>query len=208
MSSASSQIFWKSSDPEGTLRVALTAANTRLEELALQQWEPTTATIGGIRDYKLCCLAADPVAWSSLLLHLNSRLAHPLAARMSAELVDPVTVFDEFDQVAWGFSVYEAGNCIARFWNCPAIVEEDPQTCAVNPDLIARLFDVPVERVAPYLTHVNPDVDGHGKVFADDEFSLGDHWVRCDFMRRLGLHYPNPGEPGTRHVFIKERRVN
>jgi hypothetical protein len=208
MSSASSQLFWKSTDPEATLRAALAQSNARIQELSSQQWDPNTATIGGIRDYQLCCLAPDAGAWSSLLLHLNSQLADPVATALSTATSAPVVAFYEFDQFAWGFGVFEKGHPLARFWNRPEVVEEDPGDCIVDPNFIARKFGVGVEAVAPYLKHLDPDADEPGKAFSGDEFSLGDHWVRCDLMRRLGLRYPNPGEPGTRHVFIKESGVN
>jgi hypothetical protein len=208
MSSASSQIFWKSTDPEATLRAALVQVNVRIQELSSQQWDPNTATIGGIRDYRLCCLAPDAGAWSSLLLHLNSQLADPLAAALSTATRLPTVAFYEFDQCAWGFTVYDKGQPVAQFWNRPDSVEEDASACTVDPSFIAGKFGVGVEAVAPYLKHLDPDADEPGKALPADEFSLGDHWVRCDFMRRLGLRYPNPGEPGTRHVLIKERGIN
>ena len=208
MSSASSQLFWKSPDPEAALRDALAKANVRIRELPSQQWDPNAATIGGIRDCQLCFLASDASGWSSLLLHLNSQLADPLAAALSAMTGTLVVAFNEFDQSAWGFGVFEKGQPVARFWNRPEVVEEDPLGCAVNPNLIAGRFGVGVEAVAPYLSHVDVDADQLGKAFPGDEFTLGDHWVRCDFMRRLGLRYPNSAELGTRHVFIKEPGVN
>lgn len=208
MSSASSQLFWKSTDPEVTLRAALAQANARLQELPSQHLDPNTAMIGGIRDYQVCCLAPDVAAWSSLLLHLNSQLADTLAAVLSTATGAPVVAFYEYDQFAWGFAVFENGHTVARFWNRPEVVEEDPLACTVSPNLIAGMFGVGFEGVAPYLKHLDPETDDPGKAFPGDEFSLGDHWVRCDFMRRMGLRYPNPGEPGTRHVFIKEPGVN
>jgi hypothetical protein len=208
MSSTSSQIFWKSTDPEATLLAALEQANAPLHELSSQQWDPNTATIGGIRDYRLCFLAPDADAWSSLLLHLNSQLADPLAASLSTATSSPTVAFYEFDQCAWGFTVYDNGQAVARFWNRPEVVEEDPSACTVDPISIAGKFGVGVEAAAPYLKHLDADAEQPDKALPADEFSLGDHWVRCDFMRRLGLRYRNPGEPGTRHVFIKERGIN
>jgi hypothetical protein len=206
--SASSQLFWKSPDPEASLGAALGKAGTRLQELTSQQWDPKTSTIGGVRDYQLSCLAPGPGTWSSLLLHLNSQLADPIAAELSTESGSPVIVFHEYDQSAWGFNVYENGHPVARFWNRPDVVEEDPREYAVSPTLVARLFGVGVEAVTPYLHHLDPEADDVGMAYPDDEFSLGDHWVRCDFMRRVGLRYPDPGEPGTRHVFVAEPGVN
>ena len=205
---SSSQLFWKSPDPEATLRGALATVNARIQELPSQQWDPNTGTIGGIRDHQLCCLAADASAWSSLLLHLNSQLAEPLSAALSMATGTPVVGFYELDQSAWGFDVHERGQLVARFWNRPELAEEGPLSSVADPKVIAAKFGVGAEDIAPYLEHLDPDADEPGKAFPADEFSLGDHWVRCDFMRRLGLRYPNPGEPGTRHVLIREPDVN
>ncbi len=203
-----SQLFWKSTDPEAALRAALAKANARLQELPSQQWDPNTATIGGIRDYQLCSLAPDPNGWSSLLLHLNSELHRQLGPALHTDTCSPVIAFYEYDQIAWGFAVFGEGQAVDWFCNRPEVADHDPTYCTVDPYYIADLFGVDAETVAPYLKHLDPNADEPGKAFADDAFSLGDHWVRCDFMRRLGLRYPNPGEPGTRHVYIKEPGVN
>ena len=205
--SSSSQLFWKSPDPEASLRAALGKAKTKIEELSSQQWDPATSTIGGVRDHQLCWLAEDAANWSSLLLHLNSELADPVGAELSSASDNPVIAFNEFDQAAWGFTVYENGRPVTRFWNRPDVVEEDPRECTVRPNFIAGLFGVGVDVVAPYLSHLDPEAAEVGKAFSDDEFPLEDHWVRCDFMRRVGLRYPDPGEAGTRHVFIAEPGV-
>ena len=205
--SASTQLYWKSHEPEAPLRDALAKVNAWIEELPSQRWDPKSATIGGIRDSELSCIAPVKSAWSSLLLRLNSQLADPLAAALSTATGSPVVAFYEFEQAAWGFNVYEKGLSVARFWNRPDYVEEDPRSCAVDPKVIAGRFGVGVEEIAPYLNQFGPDADEPGKAFPDDEFELDNHWVRCDFMRRLGLRYPEPGEPGTRHFFLRESTV-
>jgi hypothetical protein len=202
--SSSSQLYWKSPEPEATLREALAKVDARVEELPSQRWDPNTATIGGIRDTELSCIAPDGGAWSSLLLALNSQLTDPLAAALSTATDRPVIAFHEFEQATWGFEVYEQGQSVARFWNRPDYLEEDPRSCAVDPKVLAARFGVGVEELAPYLNHLDPGADEAGKAFPGDEFELDDHWVRCDFMRRLGLPYPEPGEPGTRHFLLRE----
>jgi hypothetical protein len=202
--SASSQVYWKSPEPEATLRDALTKLDARIQELPSQRWDTKTSTIGGVRDSELSCLAAAGGAWSSLLLRLNSEFAEPLAAALSAATGTPAVAFYEFEQAAWGFDVFEKGQSVARFWNRPDYVEEDPGSCAVDPKVLAGRFGVGVEEIAPYLAHLDPDDDERGKAFPADEFDLGDHWVRCDFMRRLGLRYPDPDEPGSRHFLLRE----
>jgi len=202
--SLSSQLYWRSPEPEAVLRDALAKVDARIEELPSQQWDPKNATIGGVRDSELSCIAPDAARWSSLLLRLNSMLADPLAVALSEATGGAVIAFYEFEQAAWGFDVYEKGEAVARFWNRPDYVEEDPGSCAVDPQILAGRFGVGVDEIAPYLKHLAPDANELGKAFPADEFELGDHWVRCDFMRRLGLRYPEPGEPGSRHFLLRE----
>jgi hypothetical protein len=208
MSGSSSHISWKSPDPEGTLSAGLGKLGVSLQELPSQKWDPKTLTIGGIRDYKLCTFVPDPSGWSFLLLHLYSQLGDPLATELSKSTFVPVIIFYEFDQCAWGFSIFEKGIRVGMFWNRPDVVEEDPQSCVVLPENLARSFNVSSDTLAPYLRHLRPDEDDPGPAMEDDKHSLGDHWVRCDFMKRLGLRYPDGSEPNKRHVLIREAGVN
>jgi hypothetical protein len=208
MSSLSCHVSWKSLDTESLLHASLTKVNYKIQELPSQEWDASTSWIGGIRDYKLCMLAPNRNSWSFLLLHLNSQLADSLAQEVSNSSASPVIVFCEYDQIAWGFSIFDAGHCIAHFWNRPECVEEETSLCSVKAEQVANSFSVDAKLITPYLIRLNPNDEDQGRVFPDDQFSLGDHWVRCDFMRRLGMRYPNPGDAGTRYVYIKETGVN
>jgi hypothetical protein len=134
-------------------------------------------------------------------------LGESLAAELSKSSSHPVVVFHEYDQSAWGFTVYRTGDVIARFWNRPNVVEVDPESCRVSADSIADVFAVESRVVASYLRHFDTSEEP-GKAWDDDEYTLGDHWVRCDFMKRLGMHYPDPGTPGTRYILIPETGIN
>lgn len=206
--SSSSHISWRSKTAEADLASALRSLGRSITELESQQWDSKTSTIGGIRDYKLCTLKPTDDAWSFLLLHLDSELSDPLAAELSKLTDDPVLVFYEFNQCAWGLSVYENGARVCRFWNRPEVVEEDPHSCALDPEYFAKHFGVGISSIAPYLQHIDPDSEEGVKAFGEDRFTLDDHWVRCDFMERLGLPYPDPGTTGTRHVYIEEPGIN
>jgi hypothetical protein len=206
--SESSHISWKSMDAETQLRSKLAALNLMIQELPNQQWNPKSATIGGIRDYKLCRFTPRGEGGSFLLLHLNSQLGDRLATELSKCSIGATVVFYEYDQVAWGFHLYEKGHRIGQFCNRPDAAGNDRENCAISPELIAGSFGVQVQTVAPYLVHLTADADHSGKAFSDDEFPLENHWVRCDFMRRLGLRYQASSDPGTRWVFIKESGVN
>lgn len=204
--SFSSQVCWRSDNP-ALLKQALDALGSSIEELPSPKWDPATATIAGIRDYQLALLAPAGDGWQSLLLHLNSLLGDPLAKYLSTQVIVPVIVFHEYDQAAWGFSVFEQGERIGLFWNAPEIMEKLPESCEISADFLAGKFGVKVSAITPYLQHVHT-IEVDKKAFTEDEFTLYDHWVRVDFMRRLGIHYPIPGSKGSRYIFISESGVN
>jgi hypothetical protein len=69
--------------------------------------------------------------------------------------------------------------------------------------LAALQWEVRESSIAPYLQQFSAELSENPKVFPDDQFSLGVHWVRTDFMRRLRLQYPTPGETaGGRYILI------
>jgi hypothetical protein len=203
----SSQVIWKqawSPAAESTLAQALTSLHCSIRELSSQQWDPKTHSIGGVRDHMTSYLAPASDEWSSAMLHLNTLVGEPLAAELSRLIVGPAIVFLEYDQAAWGYSLFERGTLVDRFWSIPDAVEMSPEECAGSADVVSRVFGVRAESLAPYIRHVT---DSDAKAFDDDEFALGDHWVRVDFMRRLGLAYPNPGKvAGGRRVKIEEAK--
>jgi hypothetical protein len=86
----------------------------------------------------------------------------------------------------------------------PQAVEVSPQEYAGNVEIVSSTFGVPRDHVAPYLQDAT-DLDEAAKAFADDEFTLRDHWVRVDFLGRLGLNYPGPGKAqGGKYIKVDE----
>jgi hypothetical protein len=147
-------------------------------------------------------LAPASADWSSVMLHLNTLVGEQLAAELSRLVVGPAIVFLEYDQAAWGYCLFESGTLLDRFWSIPDAVETPPEECAGSVAGVSRVFGVAADSIAPYIRHVT---DFDAKAFGEDEFALGDHWVRVDFMRRLGLTYPSPGQVAEgRHVKIEE----
>jgi len=142
--------------------------------------------------------------WSSVMLHLNASVAERLAVDLSKSVVYAIAFF-EYEQAAWGYVAYKNGMVLDRFWNVPDIVEMNKEECKGNVDSISNIFGVSSELVAPYLRHIDLDNDFNSKAFEDDEYTLDNHWVRCDFMRRLGINYPIPGETESgRYIHIIE----
>jgi len=204
MTGSTTHVFWRSPDPEASLVSALDRVAATLEELPSQTRDAATASIGGVRDIYTSWFAPESEGWSSIHFHLGAQLGSPFASVLSAMTHTPAVLFCEYDQDAWGFQVFEDGRELATFWNFPESVGEDPADCSVEPAAIASLFGVPVETVAPYLHHLAQEDDEDRKAFPEDEFSLTDHWVRVDFMRRLGMTYPDDARAGTRRVMIHE----
>ena len=141
------------------------------------------------------------------MLHLGSLLGEPLAAELSRLTGGPAIAMLEYDQDTWGYCLFDSGTLLDRFWSVPEAVDTAPEECAGSAEAVYSVFGVPPESVALYIRHVS-EADYGLKAFDDDEFTLGDHWVRVDFMRRLGLSYPAPGRTaGGRHVKIDEPEV-
>src|SRR6266568_1357907 len=105
MGGMSSQVIWKqawSPTAESTLAQALASQRCSIRELASQQWDAKTASIGGVRDHMTSHLAPASADWSSAMLHLNTLVGEPLAAELSRLIGAPAIVFLEYDQAAWG----------------------------------------------------------------------------------------------------------
>jgi len=159
---------------------------------------------GGTPRQPVSYLAPVSADWSSAMLHLNTSIGKSLASELSRLIAGPAVVFLEYDQAAWGYCLFEGGTLLDQFWNNPKMFETLPQECAGNVAVMSRVFGVSVASIAPYLRHPK---DSCAKAFDDDKFTLADHWVRVDFMRRIGLTYPNPGQvDGARFVKIEELR--
>lgn len=207
--SMTSQVLWKQSwdsEAESTFVKALVSLDCNLKELSSQQWDSRTATIGGIRDIETSYLAPASEGWSSALLHFNSLVGERLASELSRLTHGPAIVVLEYDQDAWGYSLFDDGKPLDRFWNSPEAVDEPAEDCAGNIAILTSTFGVASDSIAPYIRHIT-EADRRRKAFAHDEFPLGNHWVRVDFMRRLGLKYLNPGEAASgRYVKIDELR--
>ncbi len=203
----STQLLWKqplSPEAESTLLRALAAHGCSMRELPSQQWNSKTASIGGIRDVDTTYLAPASDMWSSAMLHLGSVRGEPLAEELSRLIGGPAIVLFEYDQDTWGYTLFDSGALLDRFWSVPAAVDVSEDECAGNFEVVSSAFGVPSDLIAPYIRHIT-EFDQGAKAFEDDEFTLSDHWVRVDFMRRLGLTYPAPGEAaGGRFVKIDE----
>jgi len=139
------------------------------------------------------------------MLHLGSVLGEPLAAELSRLTGNLALVLLEYDQDTWGYALFDGGTFLDRFWSVPRDVDVSPEECLGNSEIVSSAFGVSPESIAPYI-HQITEADQGVKAFGDDEFTLNDHWVRVDFLHRLGLNYPAPGGvAGGRYVKIDEQ---
>jgi len=184
MRGMSCQIIWKqawSPDAESVLRQALASQGCSVRELPSQQWEASTATIGGVRDHMTSYLAPASGSWSSVMLHMNSLVAEPVAAELSRFASGPAIAILEYDQAAWGYSLFESGQLLDRFWSLPDAVETPPDECAGSVDAVARAFGVPPDSIAAYIRHVT-ESDYDAKAFDMTSSPLattGCEWTSC-----------------------------
>ena len=188
MSGMSSHVMWQeifNPGAELTLAKALAAQRPTADELASQQWDAKSATIGGVRDYMTSFLAPASGSWSSLRLNLNSLIAEPVAAELSRLTGAPAIVFQGDDEAAWGYSLFSGGSLLERFWSVPAVAEMSPPECAAASQRSVPPLAFDHSRWLPRFA-TSREADDERKAFEDDEFPLGDHWLRVDFMRRLG----------------------
>ncbi len=192
---SSALIFWKSrsKNPESELKELLSNYSINYKDLESQTWDSETATIGGIRDYKLSQISINANSWVSLMLHTDSNLIDRISIGLSKITESPVIAFLEYNQDAWGYCLFENGKLLDNFWNSGLTVEQEANNCAANIELIASKFQVDKDLIKPYLIS-NTTKENFGKAFESDEFYLEDHWVRVDFMEKLGLVYPETGK--------------
>lgn len=201
MGGTSSSVVWRQpwgKLAEASLGKALANLRLKLSELASQQWDPATSTIGGVRDHQCSFAGAAGPSWSFLLLHLNAEFYESLALALSATQPEPVLVFSEYDQAAWGYCMCHAGLKLDTFWSEPEYLDVDPATCVGNSVLLGATLGVDPSSIAGYL--VRP-VEGQ-RAHTDDTYTLDDHWVRIDFMRRLGILYPDLTPQNGRHLQV------
>ena len=204
----SSQISWKSKSGwmrkakggESALISAVKSAGLDLSELSNQTWE--SGLVDGIKDTKLSSLILQQKSWSSVLLPLNCKWDNELATKLSNEC-NLVILFLEVRQTAWGFITFETGVKTNIFWRSSSFDNLTPSPANVDPNVIAKLLSVNPELISPYLKQLNGQDSITVKAFPEDKHRLDNHWVRVDFMNKLGVIYPDPSRPETRYVLIE-----
>jgi hypothetical protein len=122
------------------------------------------------------------------------------SAFLSVTLGKPVFSFHIHDGDLWMFQLYVSGVLVTAFNPIPDYWGEDGDEESMRGDAAMVAKHVPgvtVAGIERYLVRWDLDAGSPGKAYPDDEFSIGEDWQLCDFLRKLGFVYPvdNRGEP-------------
>jgi hypothetical protein len=120
-----------------------------------------------------------------------------LSQHLSKELQLPVFSFHIHDGDLWMFILFDKGDKVTQFNPIPEYWEElDPQekaSWAGDAQAVCQhVRGLTPDSIKNYLVEWTEDVELSGrKAYADDEFAYGNDWQLTDFMRRVGLQYPD-----------------
>lgn len=140
-----------------------------------------------------------------------------ICAALSERLPTLVSTVHVYDGDYWVHGLFEQGHLLDQFCSQPYYFAEDSETANQmkakwrgSPEAIAPRFQVPVDAIRGYLSHLplpevsapqsrsllsflkrhKPNVSDR-KVKSDDAFGLDNFWVFTDFWRSLGIRYPD-----------------
>ena len=182
MIGSSTHLFWKeewNDKAKDHIAAALQQCNTSFEEVltAIEPPSDETALAGSAGQN-----------WSSLLLPLHSLLGDDVPSVLSKIVNSPVLCVVEYDQEAWGYELTDHDEILDGFWNA-----SDGYEGLGNAQVLSQVFGVSIDIISPYLKRIDAPNAVLGKAFTDDEYPLDDPWVRIDFLKKLGILYPENG---------------
>ncbi|MEM7272721.1 MAG: hypothetical protein AAF547_06550 [Actinomycetota bacterium] len=134
------------------------------------------------------------------------------AARFLSQALGCATLtISVHDGDLWSYVLFDRGHPRHRFSTIPDYFEDDDggprSTSGDAVELAAQLPNVPVERIERYLRPWTADDDGT-RAYPEDEFTVGDVWQFTDFLRAIGLDWPDDGDgaAGRSYRLTTERR--
>ena len=197
MSSNPVQIFWRqpwNAHARRTLADALDPMGLCLGELASQQLDVGTGTVGGLPVPECVFWGPAGAGWCCLHLTQGWDRSAELAAGLAQISGQPCLVMTDHDQEAWSLELIQAGTPTRRFHSHhhlqPAIAPSE----ILDPDTLSGLVGVPPERLAGYLKVQSLENPSPDKVHPQDRFTLGEAWVRVDLLRAMGIAFAGPTE--------------
>ncbi len=118
-----------------------------------------------------------------------------LSQHLSYRLQKPVFSFHIHDEDFWMYYLFHKGeevghfNPVSEYWG--TLSPEEKILWSGDPQLISQLVpDVHPSSIEKYLVEWDVSKNVQEKAYPDDEYTFGDCWQMCDFMRKIGLSYP------------------
>jgi hypothetical protein len=167
--------------------------------------------LGGKLDWDI---HPDPMDASMLTSHRNNvhgayihKRGCDVAKAIGAELGIPWINVRIQEGSLWDYSLFEGETLIDNFSTLPEYWGNGSEWDATqrgNPRSLARVWRIDQESIENYLRPWGFAVDEEegtfnttlrGKAYPSDQCEYGDIWQMTDFLRALGAHDPNFGEP-------------
>ncbi|MEN6306196.1 MAG: hypothetical protein ABFD91_00445 [Anaerohalosphaeraceae bacterium] len=120
---------------------------------------------------------------------------------LSETLSCPVFSLHIHDGDMWMYLLFKDGKQIDQFNPIPAYWEEMPEeeqkTWAGNADVIESCVpNLKKEMICNYLKLWDYEDQSLTKAYPNDEYTYNECWQLCDFMKCLGLIFPEPTDSG------------
>ena len=120
---------------------------------------------------------------------------------LSLKLAKPVFSLHIHDGDLWMFLLFKDGKEIGRFNPIPEywdeLSPEEKETWKGDATLIANLVPgVSKDAIEKYFIEWDLEDENPPKAYPDDEYTIGNCWQMCDFMKKIGLEFPE-GNGGT-----------
>lgn len=139
--------------------------------------------IGSNKDRVSVVYPGDFLDWDEASMYLSEKLSCPVFS------------FHIHDGDLWMFILFDKGKQLAQFNPIPEyweeISDEEKKQWKGDADAIAScISNLKAVDIAHYLKQWDIDGDEGQKAYSDDEYTYGDCWQMCDFMKRIGLIFP------------------
>ncbi len=125
---------------------------------------------------------------------------------LSKALKRPVFSFHIHDSDLWMFNLFVDGKDVARFNPRPdyweEVTDEERARWAGDAAEVARQIPgLAAKSIEKYLAVWPEGQEAGEKAYPEDQFPIGDEWQVVDFMRAVGIKYPDKESPGVPFIF-------
>jgi hypothetical protein len=139
--------------------------------------------------------------------------ADDVSRRLSNQLKTAVFSLHIHDGDLWMLYAYDNGKEVSWFNSYPDywfdLEEAEQARCVGDAAVIARLANLPMESIQNYFVLRNHEASlPAGKAYESDEYENCDPWQMLDFMRRVGLPFPEADneQPAKRPIYLHKKK--